>query len=134
MDVTIDDVTHNIASLALQGPLSREILRQLIHGSIDQLKFFRLTADFIENIPVIISRTGYTGDLGYEIWLPVENAVQLYDILLEAGRPYGITPAGNLALDISRIEAGFVLIEIDYISAEKAVIPSQYYSPYEIGL
>src|SRR5205807_2440230 len=91
-------------------------------------------ADFIENIPVIISRTGYTGDLGYEIWLPVENAVQLYDILLEAGRPYGITPAGNLALDISRIEAGFVLIEIDYISAEKAVIPSQYYSPYEIGL
>ncbi|HET6266339.1 MAG TPA: aminomethyltransferase family protein, partial [Acidobacteriota bacterium] len=134
MDVKIEDVTHQYAALALQGPLSRDILRQLIHGSIDQLKFFRLAADFIENIPIIVSRTGYTGDLGYEIWLPTENAVQLYDILLEAGKPYGITPAGNLALDISRVEAGFILIEVDYISAEKAVIASQRYSPFEIGL
>lgn len=134
MDVQIDDVSDAFAALALQGPLSRDILRQLIHGSIDELKFFRLTTDFVENIPVLISRTGYTGDLGYEIFVPRENAVQLYDILMEAGKPYGITPAGNLALDISRVEAGFVLIEVDYTSAEKAIIPSQRYTPFEIGL
>lgn len=134
MDVTIDDVTHQYAALALQGPLSRDILRQLIHGSIDDLKFFRVTDDFVGSIPVLLSRTGYTGDLGYEMFVPVEMAVDLYDMLMESGKPYGITPAGNLALDISRVEAGFILIEVDYVSAEKAIIPSQRYSPYEIGL
>ena len=103
-------------------------------GAIDSLKFFRLANVTVENIPMIISRTGYTGDLGYEIWVPVEHAVKTYDMLMEAGHPYGITPAGNISLDISRIEAGFILIEIEYISSEKAIIESQKYSPYEIGL
>jgi len=134
MDVKIDDVTDKYAALALQGPLSREILKQLIHGTIDGLKFFRLTEELIGSIPVTISRTGYTGDLGYEIFVATEDAVALYDILMDVGKPYGITPAGNLALDISRIEAGFVLIEVDYISVEKAIIESQRYSPFEIGL
>jgi len=134
MNVQITDVTHNIAALALQGPLSREILKQIVHSSIEDLKFFRLTEEIIEGIPVLISRSGYTGDLGYEIFLPVDEAVQLYDVLMSAGKAFGITPAGNLALDISRIEAGFVLIEVDYISAEKAILESQRYTPFEISL
>jgi aminomethyltransferase len=134
MDVKITDVTHKTAALALQGPLSREILKQIVHGTIEDLKFFRLTEEIIEGVPVLISRTGYTGDLGYEIFVPVEDAVQIYDVLMSSGKAYGITPAGNLALDISRIEAGFVLIEVDYISAEKAIIDSQRYTPFEISL
>jgi len=134
MDVKVSDVSNNVAALALQGPLSREILKQLVHGPIEQLKFFRITEDIVDSVPVLISRTGYTGDLGYELWVSKEDAVALYDILMSVGRSYGITPAGNLALDISRIEAGFILIEVDYISAEKAVIESQHYSPFEIGL
>lgn len=134
MDVGIQDVTHKFAALALQGPLSREILKQIVHGPVEQLKFFRMTEEIIEGIPVLISRTGYTGDLGYEIFVPVEDAVQIYDALMGAGKAYGITPAGNLALDIARIEAGFVLIEVDYVSAEKAIIESQRYTPYEISL
>jgi len=134
MDVQIEDVSNKVAALALQGPLSREILQQLIHGSIQELKFFRLAHEIIEGIPVTISRTGYTGDLGYEIWVATEDAVSLYDILMAVGKAYGITPAGNLALDISRVEAGFILIEVDYISSEKAIIESQRYSPFEIGL
>jgi glycine cleavage system T protein (aminomethyltransferase) len=134
MNVQITDVTHKIAALALQGPLSREILKQVMHSPIEELKFFRLSEEIIEGVPVVISRTGYTGDLGYEIFVPVEEAVQLYDVLLNAGKAYGITPAGNLALDIARIEAGFVLIEVDYISSEKAIIESQRYTPFEISL
>jgi len=134
MDVKINDVSTQYAALALQGPLSREILKQVMHGPIEQLKFFRLTQEIIGNTPVIVSRTGYTGDLGYELWVATEDALELYDTLMNAGKAYGITPAGNLALDISRIEAGFVLIEVDYISAEKAIIESQRYTPYEIGL
>lgn len=134
MDVSIQDVSADVAALALQGPLSRDILKQIVKDPIDKLKFFRLMRNSVQNIPVIISRTGYTGDLGYEIWLPTKNAVEFYDILMEAGKSYGITPAGNLALDISRIEAGFILIEVDYISAEKAIIESQRYSPFEINL
>lgn len=134
LDVRIKDVTKDYAALALQGPLSREILKQIVHGPVEKIKFFRLSEELIEDVPVIISRTGYTGDLGYELWIPTEHALRIYDVLMEAGKPYGITPAGNLALDISRVEAGFILIEVDYISAEKAVIESQRYSPYEIGL
>lgn len=134
MNVEIRDATDQIAGLALQGPLSREILNQVMHTPVDDLKFFRLSEEIVEGIPVIISRTGYTGDLGYEIWVSFEDALQLYDVLMSAGKSFGITPAGNLALDMARVEAGFILIEVDYISAEKALIPSQQYSPFEIGL
>jgi len=88
----------------------------------------------LRGIPVEISRTGYTGDLGYEIWVASEQALALWDALVEAGRPYDITPTGMLALDVARIEAGLILLDVDYTSAKKALIPSQKYSPYEIGL
>ena len=81
-----------------------------------------------------ISRTGYTGDLGYEIWIPWEQAGLVWDALMETGREFDIHPAGMLALDVARIEAGLILIEVDYFSSKKALIDSQKYSPYEIGL
>jgi aminomethyltransferase len=83
---------------------------------------------------VDISRTGYTGDLGYEIWMDAERAEPVWDALVQAGRAYDLTPAGMLALDVARIEAGLILLDVDYVSAKKALIPSQKYSPYELGL
>lgn len=134
MDVEIRDVSEKVAAVALQGPTSRHILQQVSDADMERLKFFRLTPGDIGEIPAMISRTGYTGDLGYEIWAPSTHAEQLWDKLMEGGKPYGITPTGMLALDMARLEAGFILIEVDYTSAEKALIPSQKYSPFEIGL
>ena len=85
-------------------------------------------------VPVIVSRTGYTGDLGYEIWFDAAHALSVWDIFMEKGKAFGIKPAGMLALDVARLEAGFILLEVDYTGAEKAMIPSQRYSPFEIGL
>ncbi|MFQ5704687.1 MAG: aminomethyltransferase family protein, partial [Gemmatimonadales bacterium] len=96
--------------------------------------FFHVTSANIGDIPVTISRTGYTGDLGYELWVPAECAARLWDTLIAGGTPYGITPAGMLALDVARIEAGLLLIDVDYVSAQKASIESQKSSPYELGL
>jgi aminomethyltransferase len=85
-------------------------------------------------VPVTLSRTGYTGDLGYEIWLPAEQALKAWDAVMEAGEPHGITPVGILALDIARIEAGLMLIDVDYVPARKALIEDQKSSPYELNL
>lgn len=134
LQVEIEDVSEAIAALALQGPTSRDILGQVVGAQIDRLNFFRLTSADVPGISAILSRTGYTGDLGYELWIPSGQAERLWDLLMEAGKPYGITPAGMLALDMARLEAGFVLIEVDYISSEKAIIPEQRSSPFEIGL
>ena len=98
------------------------------------LRYFRRRASNLAGIPVDVSRTGYTGDLGYEIWIPAERAVEAWDALVEAGEPYRIRPAGMLALDATRLEAGLVLIEVDYTSAVHSHIPTQNFSPYEIGL
>lgn len=134
MDINIQDVSERVAAVALQGPTSREILRQVLDGEITQVRFFRFTFANIGRVRVMISRTGYTGDLGYEIWVPATQAEELWDSLMESGKPYGVTPAGMLALDMARLEAGFILLEVDYTSAEKALIASQKYSPFEIGL
>jgi aminomethyltransferase len=88
----------------------------------------------IAGVPVDISRTGYTGDLGYEIWMPWDRATAVWDALMSRGRPYDIHPAGMLALDVARVEAGLLLIEVDFNSSKKALIESQKYSPYEMGL
>lgn len=134
IDVKIEDVSEEIAAVALQGPTARDILKQVSNAEMDGLKYFRLTSAQVDGVPVIISRTGYTGDLGYEIWVSSQNAVRLWDALMAAGKNYGIAPVGMLALDRARIEAGFILIGVDYISAKKALIPSQKSSPFEIGL
>jgi aminomethyltransferase len=134
MDVNIREVSEQVAAVALQGPNALRILQNIVDVKLGQLKFFRLTQGKIGQIPVIISRTGYTGDLGYEIWLDTAHAEHVWDILMEHGRNFGIKPAGMFALDVARLEAGFILLEVDYGSVEKALIPSQKYSPFEIGL
>jgi glycine cleavage system T protein (aminomethyltransferase) len=98
------------------------------------LKYFRVTSGSIAGIAVDISRTGYTGDLGYEIWMPAHAGVRVWDDLMEKGKSFDIKPAGMLALDVARIEAGLLLIEVDFFSSKKAMIGSQAYSPYEMGL
>ncbi len=134
LDVTIRDVSEEIAALALQGPNALEILNPLIEADLGKLRFFRLTRAQLNGIPVIVSRTGYTGDLGYEIWLSSREAEPIWDTLIAQGKNYGVKPAGMLALDLARLEAGFILLDVDYTSAEKALIPSQCYTPDEIGL
>ncbi|TFG52237.1 MAG: aminomethyl transferase family protein [Gemmatimonadales bacterium] len=134
MDVTIEDVSDTIGAVSLQGPTSRDILKTLTDADLDGLRFFRLTHASIRGIPVTISRTGYTGDLGYEIWVDAGRALELWDALIDGGEDYGITPAGILALDVARIEAGLVMIEVDYVSAHRALIEAQKSSPYELGL
>ena len=135
MDVDIEDISENVAALALQGPTSGRLLKGLVEGAdIEHLKYFRVTGGKIAGVPVDVSRTGYTGDLGYEIWVPSEQALKVWDALMEAGRAYDIHPAGMLALDVARIEAGLLLIDIDFNSSKKALIDEQRYSPFEMGL
>jgi aminomethyltransferase len=134
MDVSIEEVSEQIAALALQGPNAFEILREIVDVDLSQLRFFRFKPGKVLEVPVIISRTGYTGDLGYEIWFRGAHAEAIWDLLVEKGKGFGIKPAGMLALDVVRLEAGFILLEVDYIGAEKAMITSQKYSPFEIGL
>lgn len=134
LDVTIEDRSERTAALALQGPLSRAILQQLSVADLRALKYFRLAHTSLRDIPVTITRTGYTGDLGYEIWVDAERAIAVWDALIEAGTPYGITPAGVWALDLARIEAGLVMLDVDYFSAHRALIEDQKSSPFEINL
>lgn len=133
-DVTIEDVSDRIAALSLQGPNARSILGCVSDGAANDLGFFRLTTAWVRGIPVTITRTGYTGDLGYEIWMEAEHATEVWDALVDAGGTYGLMPAGMLALDVSRIEAGLVLIGVDYVPAHRAVIEDRKSSPFELGL
>ena len=98
------------------------------------LKYFRFVDTTIAGIPVGLSRTGYTGDLGYEIWVEADRGVALWDALADAGKPYGLTPAGIWALDIARIEAGLIMMDVDYFSSHHALIEARKSSPYEINL
>lgn len=134
MDAEIVDDSEGIAALALQGPMSRAILSTVTDGAVQKLRYYRFAQTTLDGIPVKVSRTGYTGDLGYEIWTPEEHALRLWDTLLTHGKGYGIAPAGLVALDMARIEAGLILAEVDYTPSRKAFIPSQRYSPFELGL
>jgi len=134
MDVAIEDLSESVATASLQGPLSRAILSKLSPLDFSKLKYFRVASTTLSDIPVSISRTGYTGDLGYEIWVEADRALALWDALMEAGEPFGITPAGVWALDISRIEAGLIMLDVDYHSAHHALIEARKSSPFEINL
>ena len=133
MDVRVEDISEKTAALALQGPTSGQLLKVAAEADIANLKYFRVTSGKINGVPVDISRTGYTGDLGYEIWVPWQDAVKVWDALMAKGKQFDIHAAGMLALDVARVEAGLLLIEVDYTSSKKALIPSQKYSPYELG-
>lgn len=134
LDVTIEDVTEAVAALALQGPFSRAVLEAATGESFADLRYFRRRTSRLAGVEIDVSRTGYTGDLGYELWIPAEAGPAAWDALAEAGRAYAIRPAGMLALDLVRLEAGLILLEVDYTSARHAMNPEQNYSPYEIGL
>src|SRR5205814_1688438 len=110
------------------------LLDEVADADIRTLRYFRMTRGSIAGVPVEISRTGYTGDLGYEIWMPWERAVEVWDALMAGGRPFDIHPAGMLALDVARVEAGLLLIDVDFFGSKKALIESQKYSPFEMGL
>ena len=138
LDVHVEDISEKVAALALQGPTSAKLLQSVAEADIANLKYFRVTSGKIAGVPVDISRTGYTGDLGYEIWMPwggktKNEAVKVWDALVEKGKQFDPHAAGMLALDVARVEAGLLLIEVDYISSKKALIPSQKFSPYELG-
>jgi len=135
MDVQIEDISETVSALALQGPTSGRLLKALVKDAdIANLKYFRVTKGTIAGVPVEISRTGYTGDLGYEIWISSENAVKVWDALMEEGHAFDIHAAGMLALDVARVEAGLLLIDVDFNSSKKALVDEQMYSPYEMGL
>jgi aminomethyltransferase len=134
LDVEVTEETEATAALALQGPLSRDVLEAATGESFADLGYFRRRPAKIGRVAVDVSRTGYTGDLGYELWIPTERAVAVWDALAKAGKAFGLRPAGMVALDVVRLEAGLILLEVDYTSTRHAMNPDQHYSPYEIGL
>ena len=134
LNVQIDDISESVAALALQGPTSRRVLQQVCDADLSTLKYFRATTGHIAGVRVDVTRTGYTGDLGYEIWMPWASALQVWDAIVSAGAAFDLHPVGMLALDVARIEAGLLLIEVDFQSSRKALIESQKYSPFELNL
>lgn len=134
LDVEIEDASERIAAVALQGPTSAALLFDVADADIASLKYFRMTSGTIAGARVDISRTGYTGDLGFEIWSTAADATTVWDALMEKGRAHGVKPAGMLALDVARIEAGLLLIDVDFFSSRRAQIASQLYSPFEMSL
>ncbi|HEY7353511.1 MAG TPA: aminomethyltransferase family protein [Terriglobales bacterium] len=133
MDVRIEDISEQTAALALQGPTSARLLKTVADAEMSNLKYFRMTSGKIAGVRVDISRTGYTGDLGYEIWVDWKDAVKVWDAIVAGGRPFDLHPTGMLALDVARVEAGLLLLDVDYTSSRKALIASQKFSPYELG-
>jgi aminomethyltransferase len=134
LEVEITEVTESTAALSLQGPNARKVLNRCCDRPVDALKYFRLMENQLNEIPVTISRTGYTGDLGYEIWMQASEALHVWDALMIAGHDLGITPAGILAMDIARVEAGLFMIDVDYTSTQHAWIEAQKSTPFELGL
>jgi aminomethyltransferase len=135
MDVEVRDVSTRLASLALQGPNSRAILQEILSGiDLNRLAYYHWAAAKLGSTPLTVTRTGYTGDLGFELWIAPEHAEALWDRLMDTGAGYGLHPAGLAALDMARVEAGLLLIEVDYTSSRHAFIESQKSSPDEIGL
>jgi len=134
LQVRITEVTDRMAALSLQGPKSRTILNRACGQSVDALKYFRMAPNRLAGREVTVSRTGYTGDLGYEIWLDRKYALPIWDALMDAGRDYGLVPCGILAMDMARVEAGLFMLDVDYTAANHAWIPGQKSSPLEMGL
>ncbi len=133
MDVSIEDVTEGLAVLSLQGPTSRDLLNSITAADISGLRFFWLMETTIDGAAVTIARTGFTGDLGFEIWMNPSDAVRLWDIFMDKGAAYSIKASGTHALDIARIEAGLLVADIDYIPANKTMFDIQKSSPLELG-
>lgn len=132
--VEISNITDDFGVLAIQGPTSLKILEELVGEGVAELGFSEAGHFMMDDQPLWISRTGYTGDLGFEVWVEAEKSIQLWDRLMEIGAKYALTPAGIWALDVARIEAGLIMLDVDYLSALKCESVSQTSSPYELGL
>lgn len=133
-DVTIIDETKDVAALAVQGPTSCSILKAMGLAGIENLKPFELANFNFDENQLMVSRTGFTGDLGYELWIEPDSANVLWDRLFESGRNYGIKPIGTDALEMVRIEAGYLQAGVDFFPAEEAVRLGRSRSPFELGL
>ena len=134
LDVAVEDISEKVAALAVQGPTSARLLRAAGEVDLSQVKYFRMTRGTIGGVPVDVSRTGYTGDLGYEVWMPWDRALEVWDRLVTIGKAHDATPAGMLALDVARIEAGLLLIDVDFHGSRKVSVDLQRYTPDEMGL
>ncbi len=132
--VTLEDTSARIAALAIQGPTSRDVLLQCSDAPLGRLPFFGTTAAKLDGIDVQISRTGYTGDLGYEVWVDREHALPVWDAIMAAGRDYRCIPAALDAMDVTRIEAGFIMNGVDYFNATHCLVESRKSTPFELGL
>jgi len=134
LDVSIEDVSNRLAALALQGPLSRQILRKAGFVEAETLRYFGLVETRLDDMPLTITRTGFTGDLGYELWVAPEGAVELWRRLMQAGGARGLTPIGATALNIARLEAGHIQVHSEYQDARTSVDRDEKRSPFELGL
>ncbi|MDP9328696.1 MAG: aminomethyltransferase family protein [Actinomycetota bacterium] len=134
LDVQVDDITETTAGLALQGQKSRAVLEAATGQDWSDVPYFGRRGTSIGGVPVDVTRTGYTGDLGYELWVSTDDALAMWDRLFEVGPDYGLRPAGINALDVSRVEAGLILIDAEYTSALNARTADHFYSPAELGL
>jgi aminomethyltransferase len=134
LDVRIDDVSEELAALAVQGPRSRDLLEAVTGEDWSEVKYYRRRATKVGRFDVDVTRTGYTGDLGYELWVAPDRAVDLWDVLFDVGAAYGIRPVGTRGMDVARVEVGLILIDVDYVGVRKAISSEQEYSPFEIGL
>ena len=133
-NVEVEDVSDTIAALAFQGPLSCKILNLLNVKNIENLKPFYFDNFDLNGCKVTISRTGFSGDLGYEIWCKNEDAISVWDSLFTFNRDYKVLPAGMNALEMVRVEAGFIQPNADFMSAEQALRPNRMRNPYELGM
>ena len=133
-DVRIEEDTHDVAALALQGPTSCAVLRRMGLAGVEDITPFGLQHFDFNGTALMVSRTGYTGDLGYELWIDPDHAIPLWDALFEAGQLHGIRPMGSDALEMLRIEAGFILAGEDFMPAMQTVRPTHTRSPFELGL
>ncbi|MFO0759593.1 MAG: aminomethyltransferase family protein [Byssovorax sp.] len=132
--VEITDASRDLAALSLQGPTSRAVLESASDASISALPYQRLGEIRLAGEPTAVTRTGYTGDLGYELWIPRARALAVWDALVHAGARHALQPAGMWALDVARIEAGLIMLDVDYTPAPRAFTADQASSPFELGL
>jgi aminomethyltransferase len=132
-DVRIEEVSHEFATLAIQGPRSRDLVAKLVPGAAT-IPYFGLTSGKIAGSPVTVSRTGYSGDLGFEIWIETPDALKVWDTVWESVEGHGVLPFGLDALEMLRIEAGLLLLDVDFGSSRYAWTDEDRSSPFEIGL
>lgn len=132
--LTVEEVTEQIAALAMQGPTSYAVLKAAGLIGAERLKLFEIGAFSLGGMSITVSRTGFTGDLGYELWMNPGDAEDIWDILMSAGLSRGIRAIGSKALNIARIEAGFLQPNVDFVSSAHTVFMGRDRSPLELGL